>query len=136
MKKLLISLLLLSTCTSVVQAQDNNVQYKVTRDDPNDILNLWVYLDPFQMDAPLQNILGLSFNTGIHSVGLVQDRFGFDAQFRYGTLTMYKLAGGASPAMQLELGGMYKLGDRTAIHSDTKVVLDITTSTNSSGQEI
>lgn len=136
MKKILISLALLGSCATVLKAQDNNVQYKVTRDDPKDILNLWVYIDPFQIDAPLQNILGLSFNTGIHSVGLIHDRFGYDAQFRIGTLTMYKLTGGADRAMQLELGGMYKLGDRTATHQNTKVILDISKSTNSSGQEV
>lgn len=121
----------------VLMAQDNNVQYKVTRDDPNDICNLYVFLDPFQMDAPLKNILGLSFNTGISSMGLVKDRFGFDAQFRFGTLTMYRLANSnAGRALQIEAGGMFKLRDHTRTKSKTKVVLDITQSTNANGDRI
>ncbi|HTF04345.1 MAG TPA: hypothetical protein VK826_09975 [Bacteroidia bacterium] len=115
----------------------NDVQYKVTRDDPNDICNFWMFLDPFQMDAPLKNIDGFSFNTGIAGIGLVQKRFGFDYGFRIGTLTFGKLMSAeAKRAMQIEAGGLFTLSDRTATRSNTKIVLSVTESTNANGDRI
>ncbi|MGL4596259.1 MAG: hypothetical protein ACRCYO_01950 [Bacteroidia bacterium] len=115
----------------------NNVQFKVTRDDPNDICNLWVYLDPFQMDAPIQNIDGLSFNLGVQAIGFVGNRFGFDYATRFGLLTLGKLGNkDAKRSFQLEAGGMFVLGNRVRTKQKTKVVLDQTETTNMSGDRV
>lgn len=134
MKTLLLPFILFSALSAL--AQDNNVNYKVTRDDPNDICNFWMFLDPFQMDFGFKNIHGSSFNTGITGIGLVQKRFGFDYGFRYGTLTLGKFGIGGKAALQAEAGGLFTLVDNTRTKANTKVVLSISESTNSSGQTV
>ena len=136
-KQFLLFLLAACWCVNAV-AQDNNVQYKVTRDDPNDVCNLWVFIDPFQMDFGFRNFDGGSFNTGVVGMGWIGNRFGFDASFRYGTLTLGKLKYGdeAKPALAIEAGGLFKFGDRTRVKSNTKVVLDISRSTDAQGREV
>lgn len=138
MKKILLVLLAMGWTAMAVHSQNNNVEYKVTRDDPNDICNLWVFADPFQMDFAFRNFDGGSFNTGVTGMGWVGNRFGFDAGFRYGTLTLGKLKYGdqAKAALAIEAGGLLRFGDRTRMKNNTKVVLDITKSTNSQGQEV
>lgn len=132
---LICSFVVLSVCA---HAQGNPVDYKVTRDDPNDICNFWMFIDPFQMDFAFKNFDGGSFNTGITGMGWVGNRFGFDYGFRYGTVTLGKLKFGdkAKPALAIEAGGLLKLGDRMRMKNNTKVVLSVTTSTNSSGDRI
>jgi hypothetical protein len=131
---LLFAFLMTLTSESIAQ---NNVQYKVTRDDPNDICNLWVYLDPMYMDAPMQNFDGLSFNVGIQAIGFVGNRFGFDYTTRFGLLTLGKLGyKEAKRAFQLEAGGMFVLNNRLRTKQKTKVILDQTESTNSNGDRV
>lgn len=122
----------------MIHAQNNNVEYKITRDDPNDVCNLWVFLDPFQMDFAFRNIDGSSFNTGVTGMGWIHKRFGFDAGFRYGTLTLGKLKWGdeAKRALAIEAGGLLTIGDRTRMKNGTKVVLSVDRSTNQQGDEI
>lgn len=138
MKKILVALIMLGSASAALHAQSTNVEYKVTRDDPSDICNFWMFLDPFQMDFGFKNIDGASFNTGITGMGWVHKRFGFDYGFRYGTLTLGKLKWGdeAKNALAIELGGLLTIGDRTRMKSNTKVVLSVTNSTNSNGDNV
>lgn len=130
-------LLTLFMVTAAELSAQNNVQYKVTRDDPKDICNFWMFIDPFQMDAPFQNFDGFSFNTGITGLGLIQNRIGFDYSFRYGTLTLGKLISKeAKASMQFEAGGMFVFRDGMKIKNKTKVILDIDESTNSNGDRV
>lgn len=138
MKKILVVLLAMSWVSTAVHSQNNNVEYKITRDDPNDICNFWMFLDPLQMDFGFKNIDGGSFNTGIAGMGWVQKRFGFDYGFRVGTLTLGRLKWGdqAKRALAIDAGGLLTIGDRTRIKSNTKVILSITKGTNSNGDEV
>jgi hypothetical protein len=134
------SLLFIATCLICacfpLHAQ-NEVQYKVTRDDPNDICNFWLFLDPLQMDFGFQNIHGLSLNTGVAGIGLVKQRFGFDYGVRFGTLTLYGLGNAnVKRTLQLELGGLFTLKDKTRMKSNTKIILDISESTNQNGDRV
>jgi hypothetical protein len=135
-KKLLFLPALLCVCLTAFA--QNDVNYKVTRDDPNDICNLWVFVDPFQMDFAFKNIEGSSFNTGITGMGWIHKRFGFDFGLRFGLLNFGKLKYGdqAKRTLALDAGGLFTLGDRTRMKNNTKVVLSIDRSTNSSGDEI
>lgn len=137
MKKLFLSAALFGLAWSSGLNAQNQVQYKVTRDDPQDICNFWMFIDPFQMDAPFQNFMGLSFNTGITGMGMLHNRFGFDYTLRYGTFTFYKIANKESKAaLQFEAGGMLVFKDKQRIKQKTKVILDMTESTNSNGDRV
>ncbi len=138
-KTTLLSVLLVAFLMGLSQhaTAQNDVQYKVTRDDPNDICNLWVYLDPFQMDFPFQNFDGASFNLGVQAIGFVGNRFGFDYATRVGLLTFGKLGNkDAKGNLQIEAGGMFVLGNRTRMKQKTKVVLDQTETTNNNGDRV
>jgi hypothetical protein len=115
-----------------------NVQYKVTRDDPGDINNFWMQLDLAQMDISYRNIDGASFNIGLTGLGLLgnEARLGFDYTARYGWLTMSRLVDeDFKRALQFEAGGLLKLFETNKV-KNAKIVLDKKDYTNRQGNQV
>lgn len=117
MKKLSINIFIIMALPLYMKAQQ--VNYKVLKDDPKDINNIWVYLDLAQMDMGFKNIDGTSFNFGIWGTGDYQNKFGGDFIFRKAWITLGKLGGSGVDGgklnghSQFELGGYYKLKEST-----------------------
>lgn len=127
----LIVAVLFASTPLYVKAQQ--VNYKVLKDNPKDVNNLWVYLDLAQMDFGIGNIDGASFNAGIWSTGTFKEKLGGDFIFRYGWLTFGKLGGSGTgdklkSHLQFELGGFYHL-KQTSRTTSTSVILSQKTST-------
>ena len=126
-----LSILILSFAS--IKAQ--GVSLSVVKDDPKDVIDLVVMLDPLQMDAPVENSFGLAFNTGLYATGFVKERIGFDFSAYYGTLTMGKLTSSeAKTAYRFEGGGMMVLSDNVTKRENTKVLLDEQEKTTVSGR--
>ncbi len=135
MKKTLVVVVLL---LSVEALFAQNVQYKVTRDDPGDINNFWMQLDLAQMDISYRNMDGASFNIGLTGVGFLgnESRLGFDYTARYGWLTMSRmLDSDFKRALQFEAGGLLKLFETNRV-KNAKVVLDRKDYTNRQGNQV
>ena len=98
-------------------AQD--VKYKITKDNPKDVNNLYVNLDLLQTEFPLNNIAGTSFGIGISPYACYNNKFGAEATFRRGWLNLTGV-----PRVNFELGGFLNFSQRT-ITRNQKVVLDV-----------
>lgn len=97
-------------------AQD--VNYKIIKDQPDDIANLWVNFELLQFELPVKNMSGTSFGLGVNSVVNYKNKLGGEATFRRSYLTL-----GKKPRLQFELGGFYNLISKTKTRNQ-KVVLD------------
>src|SRR5687767_5696656 len=106
--KVIFLALLFTHFTQVSKSQQ--VNYKVLKDDPKDANNLWVYLDPLQMDFGIKNIDGISFNLGIWSTATFKEKIGADVIFRYGWLTLGKLGGTGVEGEKLNSHHQFELG--------------------------
>jgi hypothetical protein len=96
-----------------------DVQYKITKDDPMDVNNFYVNLDLLQTEFPLNNIAGTSFAIGISPYACYHNKFGAEATFRRGWLNLF-----GPPRVNFELGGFFNLTQKT-ITRNQKVILDI-----------
>jgi|GEM_PF-1419899 len=112
-QKLLIVFLL---CAFAGTAQ--NVNYKIIKDQPDDIANIWVNFELLQFELPIKNVSGTSFGLGLNSVFNYKNKLGGEATFRRSYLTL-----GDKPRLQFELGGFYHLTSKTKTRNQ-KVVLD------------
>jgi len=113
MKTGLIALGLLFGTTAIAQ----DIQYKITKDNPTDVGNFYVNFDLLQTELPLNNVTGTSFAIGISPYACYNNKFGAEATFRRGWLNL------AGPArLNFELGGFLNLTQRT-ITRNQKVIL-------------
>jgi len=96
-----------------------DVQYKITKDDPKDVNNLYINFDLLQTEFPLNNIAGTSFGIGISPYACYNNKFGAEATFRRGWLNLFGI-----PRVNFELGGFFNLTQKT-ITRNQKVVLDV-----------
>lgn len=103
-------------CAFSSQAQ--NVEYKIIKDQPDDVSNLWVNFELVNFEMPLKNFDGTSFNLGLNSVVNYRNKLGAEATFRRSYLTL-----GKKPRLQFEIGGFYNLASKTKSRKQ-KVVLD------------
>lgn len=118
------------------QKDGGTLSYKITRDETKDINNFWLNLDLIQMDVGFKNVDGISINTGLNGLGMIQNRFGFDYTLRYGYLTLGKLRNkDFKSAYQVELGGFLNFSDNTRT-KNVKVVLKFDKGTNMEGKTV
>jgi len=96
-----------------------DVQYKITKDDPMDVNNFYVNIDLLQTEFPLNNIAGTSFGIGISPYACYHNKFGAEATFRRGWLNLFGV-----PRVNFELGGFLNLTQKT-ITRNQKVILDV-----------
>lgn len=99
---------------SIALKAQEEIKYEKTKDDPDNINNLWVNADVCQMDAGFSNFYGLSFNAGIWGLGVIKNKIGFDYTLRYGYLSMPKLLGDKNVRnhSQIELGGFFEFQNK------------------------
>jgi hypothetical protein len=120
---------------SAMNAQE--VNYKILKNDPKDVNNLWVYLDLAQMDVGFKNIDGCSFSLGAWAVADYNKKLGAEAIMRYGWLTFGKSFGGDEGLHahhQIEIGGFLQLKESNKIKS-TQIILSQSSSTQG-GREV
>ena len=115
MKTLFLSLGLIVGFNSFAQ---DNVSYKITKDNPADVNNLYINLDLLQTELPLNNVAGTSFGIGISPYACYNNRFGAEATFRRGWLNLVGV-----PRTNFEFGGFFNLTNKT-ITRNQKVILD------------
>lgn len=84
------------------------VQYKITKDDPTDVNNFYVNFDLLQTEFPLKNISGTSFAIGVSPYACYNNKFGAEATFRRGWLNLLGV-----PRVNFEIGGFYNLTQKT-----------------------
>ncbi len=116
MKKLVFSLAFTAFFAGASSAQNGGqVNYKITKDDPSDIVNFWLVFDPFHFDFGFKNIDGTSFNLGLWGIGMLNDRLGFDYTARRAWLTMGNMTrkDKLRAHYQVEAGGYLNLGSST-----------------------
>ncbi|MEY4110524.1 MAG: hypothetical protein RLZZ46_879 [Bacteroidota bacterium] len=134
--KLFVAVIMWLLAGSVLVVAGQEVTYKTTRDNPQDICNFWLYLDPFQLDAPVQNSYGLSINSGIWTMGIKNNRFGGEATARYGFLTPAKAVyADTRAALHVEAGGLLIYRDVSVSKNATRVVLKEDRKDNGNGSE-
>lgn len=96
------------------------VNYKILKDEPEDVVNYWVNLELLQMDLSFKNMNGGSLGLGLNSVVNYKNKMGAEALFRRSYLV---LGSKEVPRSQLELGAFYHLfSKRKSVKQ--KVVLD------------
>ncbi|MES2590975.1 MAG: hypothetical protein V4608_03735 [Bacteroidota bacterium] len=123
--RLVIALIVISPFFTMAQ----QVNFKVLKDDPKDVNNMWLYLDVAQMDFSMKNIHGSSFNAGLWGTADYKERIGGEFILRYGYLTFGRLTGAKDLKKhhQYELGASYALR-KSAKTKNTNVILSQKTS--------
>ncbi len=81
-----VSLLIIIISTSISLAQNNRVSYKVTNDEPKNVLNLVYNIDVGYMDVPTANIDGFCVGFGTWGTAMYKNRMGIDHTLRFGYL--------------------------------------------------
>jgi hypothetical protein len=120
MKTIRTLFLVLLTYSALAQEQ---VNYKVTIDQPRKVNNFSCNIDLLQMDAGLGNIDGISFNTGVWGHAMYKQKMGLDYTFRYGTITLGKFASATAKShINIQTGGFFIFSQRDPM-STNKVVL-------------
>lgn len=122
MKKLITLGLVL--CFSIgLSAQ--NINYKVTYDNP-DFRPFWnLNLSYLDVDLPVQSLDALNFNAGVWGNFEPLDGIGADYRFRRSYLTMAQLGYNNPPSFaNFEIGGYFKFAGYTKVRP-TNVVLEI-----------
>ena len=133
--RILFSLVFITAIQLSLKAQ--MVNYKILKDDPKDVTNLWVGVELMNFDIGFKNIHGLSFSSGIWATADYKERINAEVALRYGWLTMGKLVGGPEIKNhhQIELGGAYALRKTTKTKS-TNVILSQSTSYTGDGKKV
>ncbi|MFY9310580.1 MAG: hypothetical protein WAQ28_16160 [Bacteroidia bacterium] len=133
--RFLFSLILITVLQLTSKAQ--MVNYKILKDDPKDVTNLWVGVELMNFDIGFKNIHGLSFSSGVWATADYKERINAEAVLRYGWLTMGKLVGGPDIKNhhQIELGGSYSLIKKTK-SKKTNIILSQSTGYNSEGKKV
>lgn len=94
------------------------VNYKVIKDQPEDVPNYWINLELLQFELAYKNMSGGNFGLGINSVINYNNKMGAEVTFRRSYLTLLD----NTNRTQFELGAYYHLFSKTKIRSQ-KVVL-------------
>ena len=134
MKTIITTLLLLPT---IVWSQ-NQVNYKIEKDAPNEIPWISMNLDLFSLDIPANNSSTISFYLGLW--GYVKPLEKFPLSIDYSIKRSYLVLGAIGDkeypkTWMASLGGRFNLIDRTKTKS-TKVILDSKSSVNNKGKEL
>lgn len=113
MKTGIIALGLLFGTTAIAQ----DIQYKITKDNPADVSNFYINFDILQTELPLNNVAGTSFAIGISPYACYNNKLGAEATFRRGWLNLM------GPArLNFEMGGFLNITQKT-ITRNQKVIL-------------
>jgi len=94
------------------------VNYKVTKDNPADVANFFVNLELLEFELPIKNITGTSFCLGLNTYVNYNNKFGGEAAFRRGYLSL-----GGVPRTQFEIGGFFNFKSKVKTRNQ-KVVLE------------
>lgn len=113
------------------------IDYKIIKDDAADVSNLVIACDFFHFDVPLQNFEGMSINVGLWGMANYKNKIMPEFAIRQGWFTFGRLAGGKEIPhnFNLELGGSFIFRSAEKL-KPMKIVLDVKKSTNTSGDEI
>lgn len=103
---------------------NEKVNYKIERDDPNDVGRLFVALDPLNMDVSLGSF-SMNFNVGAYARYDVTDRIGAEARIKK---SYFNFEDDINGLFDFEFGGILNFRDKEVIES-TKIV----TSSSQSG---
>lgn len=122
MKKLLFSLILSGWS---VLAFGQEINYKITYDNPDFQPFLNLNVSYFDVDVPVSSIDAINFNAGVWGFFEPIKGLGADFRFRRSYLTMAQLGYESPPAFSnFELGGYFRIGGYLKKKS-TPVVLDV-----------
>ncbi len=134
MRKKLLALLFFAIVSGIRISNAQMVNYKILKDDPADVTNFWLYLDPFNFDIGAKNIDGTTFNIGLSSFANIGKNLGGEFRFQYGIITLGRLGNDKdklNPHIKVEAGGFYTVTVRNK-RVNTKVVLSATSRSSGS----
>lgn len=106
-----------------------SVNYKILKDQPEDVANYWVNFELMQLELAYKNMSGASLGFGLNSVVNFKNKLGAEFTFRRSYFTLLD----NTPRTQFELGAYYHLISRTRSRNQ-KVVLSSKT-VRSGGKE-
>lgn len=110
--------LMILFCLVASQSFGQTVNYKIIKDQPDDVANYWINFELLQFELAYKNMSGGNFGLGLNSVVNYHNKMGAEFTFRRSYLTLLE---GANRT-QFEIGAFYNLISRTKTRSQ-KVVL-------------